>query len=135
MKTSTDPRHVHRRKMVQNLFTVNFDPTQADSEIKELFTKIDSIDESIREAAPEWPISKINHVDLAILRLATYELIVVKKEPIKVVIDEAVELAKEFGGENSPAFVNGALGAIAKKIEPKEENIDTNNLIEEQSEK
>ncbi len=55
-------------------------------------------------------MDKLNGVDLAILRLAVYELIFEGAEPAKVVIDEAVELAKEFGGENSPAFVNGALG-------------------------
>ena len=69
----------------------------------------------ITKAAPEYPIAKINRVDLAILRLAVYELLVEKREPPKVIIDEAVELAKEYGGETSPAFVNGALGKLIKK--------------------
>lgn len=118
MKTSSDPRHQHRRNVVQALFANLFDPAQKASEVSEILLHRDLIDTSIQSAAPEWPIEKINHVDLSILRLATYELLVVKKEPVKVIIDEAVELAKEFGSETSPSFVNGALGAIAKQLEP-----------------
>jgi len=61
-----------------------------------------------------WPVDKLNKIDLAILRLAIYEL-ERKKTPPKVIIDEAVELAKEFGGENSPSFINGVLGTIYKE--------------------
>jgi len=116
MKTSSDPRHQHRRALVQDLFTHIFDPSQVNTEVNKILSQLELIDQNIQTAAPEWPIAKINHVDLAILRLATYELLVVKKEPVKVIIDEAVELAKEFGSETSPSFVNGALGAIAKKL-------------------
>ncbi len=118
MKTSSDPRHQRRREIVQKLFSQIFDPHQEPDTIKDIIASLSVIDKEIEEAAPEWPLSKINRVDLAILRLATYELIVEKKEPIKVVIDEAVELAKEFGGDTSPSFVNGALGAIVKKVQP-----------------
>lgn len=72
------------------------------------------IDEIIEKCASEWPISKINKIDLAILRLAIYELAFPTKTPPKVIIDEAVELAKEFGSENSPAFINGVLGTVIK---------------------
>lgn len=71
-----------------------------------------TIDSHIQKAAPEYPIEKINRTDLAILRLAVYELLIEKKEPNNVIIDEAIELAKEFGGEASPAFINGALGKL-----------------------
>ncbi len=118
MKTSSDPRHQHRRDLVQKLFSHIFDSDQTPAEIAEILAHQVNIDTLISEAAPEWPLDKINRVDLAILRLATYELTITKKEPFKVVIDEAVELAKEFGAEGSPAFVNGALGAIIKKLEP-----------------
>lgn len=67
-----------------------------------------------------WPVEKLNRIDLAILRLAIYEL-GNEKIPPKVVIDEAVELAKEFGSENSSSFVNGVLGTIYKDA-GKEEN-------------
>jgi len=72
------------------------------------------IDTEIQKAAPEWPIDKIAKIDLAILRLGVYELAIEKKEPPKVIIDEAVELAKEFGNEKSPKFINGALGTVLK---------------------
>lgn len=75
-----------------------------------------SIDSAIQTAAPEWSIEKIAKIDLAILRLAARELMVEKKEPPKVIIDEAVELAKAFGNDNSPKFVNGVLGTILKEI-------------------
>src|SRR3989344_446517 len=70
------------------------------------------IDGAIASAAPEWSLDKISKVDLAILRLAVFELTIEKKEPPKVVIDEAVELAKTYGGDGSPPFVNGVLGTI-----------------------
>lgn len=69
------------------------------------------IDKIITKAAPAWPIDKINKIDLAILRFAVYELME-KVTPQKVVIDEAVEIAKEYGSESSSSFVNGVLGTI-----------------------
>lgn len=74
----------------------------------------EEIDNKIKIAAPEFPIDKINKVDLAILRLAIYELLIDKSQPPKVIIDEAIELAKEYGGESSPGFINGALGKAIK---------------------
>lgn len=74
------------------------------------------IDAKIVEAAPSWPIDNLNKIDLAVLRLAIFELMDGKNPP-KVIIDEAVELAKEFGSENSGSFVNGVLGTIFKKNE------------------
>ncbi len=68
-------------------------------------------------AAPQFPPEKLNKIDLAILRLGVFELIIEQKEPQKVIIDEAVELGKEFGAENSPKFVNGVLGAILKDMQ------------------
>ena len=62
-----------------------------------------------------FPISKIAKIDVAILRLAVYELIFEKNTPPKVIIDEAIELAKEYGSDSSPSFVNGVLGSIYKK--------------------
>jgi len=121
MKTSTDPRHVTRRLIVQDLFAYSFDTKQVTKNIIPVIDSLDTIDQEISQAAPEWPLSKINRIDLAILRLAAFELITVKKEPLKVIIDEAIELAKEFGAEGSPAFVNGALGAIVKKFIPGEQ--------------
>lgn len=114
MKTSKDPRHLRRREAVQVLFAESF--TKQDK-LPELAKKIidgeKDIDKEISEAAPQWPLNKLNKIDLAILRLAVYELSN-SKTPPKVVIDEAVELAKEFGAESTPSFVNGVLGTIYK---------------------
>lgn len=113
MKSALDPRHLKRQKAVQELFARGFHPQKVDSDLaQQILTHLDSIDKTISEAAPEFAIDRINPVDLAILRLGVYELLLAPTEPSKVVIDEAVELAKEFGGENSPAFVNGALGKV-----------------------
>ncbi len=73
----------------------------------------DKIDAIITPAAPEWPIEQIALVDLTILRMAVYELLFSKEDiPPKVAINEAVELAKAFGGPRSSKFVNGVLGTI-----------------------
>lgn len=118
MKSTTDPRHLKRAKIVQYLFASSFSKKSISHRsviiqpIHKLITKIDPI---IEESAPQFPIDKISKIDVAILRLAVYELLFVKVEPKKVIIDEAVELAKEFGGDKSPSFVNGVLGNVDKK--------------------
>lgn len=99
---------------MQDLFSWDFQKHQEDGNLKELLDHLDEIDQAIKESATERPISQINKIDLAILRLATYEVIISKDAPIKVVIDEAVELAKEYGSESSPAFINGALGKLVE---------------------
>ncbi len=73
------------------------------------------LDEMIRAAAPQWPLQQMAKADVSILRLATYEL-ASHGAPLKVVINEAVELAKTYGGESSPRFVNGVLGTVAQRI-------------------
>lgn len=115
MKNPLDPRHKNRQKIVEDLFRKSFHNQSIGTIARIIYSKLDTIDTDIKSAAPEFPIEKINKVDLAILRLAVYELLVEKKEPPKVIIDEAVELAKEYGGETSPSFVNGALGKIVSK--------------------
>ncbi len=118
MKTSKDPRHLKRKNTVQELFAWNFnrDKTQISSETLEIVEKVEDLDPLIQAAAPNRPLEQINRIDLSILRLAIFEL-VQKDIPFKVVVDEAVELAKEFGAESSPSFVNGALGAIIEVLE------------------
>jgi len=77
------------------------------------------IDKIIEKAAPEWPIEQITIVDRNVLRIGLYELLYAKKEevPPKVAINEAIELAKTFGGENSGKFINGVLGTVFKQID------------------
>ncbi len=79
--------------------------------------KKEILDEIIKKAAPEWPIEKLPIVDRNILRLAIWEMLFADKSkvPGKVAINEAVQLAKGFGGENSGKFVNGVLGGIYKE--------------------
>jgi transcription antitermination protein NusB len=72
----------------------------------------DKIDGIIGPAAPEWPVDQIAKIDKVILRIGVYELMLKREVPPKVAINEAVELAKAFGGENSSKFVNGVLGSI-----------------------
>jgi len=73
------------------------------------------LDGAIAEAATHWRLDRIAPVDRTILRLGTYELIAEPDTPAAVVLDEAIELAKRFGEEDSPAFVNGVLDAIRKR--------------------
>ena len=113
MKTEKDPRHIQRRRIVQDLFAYSFKKQRLlDTKSKDIIAQLSEIDINISKAAPAWPINKISKIDLAILRLAVYELLLEKSAPPKVIIDEAIELAKEFGGDSSPAFVNGVLGKI-----------------------
>lgn len=89
----------------------------------------DEIDQLITTAAPEWPLDQISIIDKSILRLAAYELLKDDDIPPKVAINEAVEIAKTFGGENSSKFINGVLGTlyrnsdryVAEEIKPADE--------------
>lgn len=75
------------------------------------------LDKTLQPIAPEWPLDQIAKVDLCVLRLGAYELLYHKDVPPKVVINEAVELAKSFGGDNSSKFVNGVLGTLLKQLD------------------
>ena len=115
----SDPRHIKRMKMVQNLFAQMFYPQESNipeegADVTEIMKHQTEIDASIAKHAPRYPLDRIAKIDLCILRLAIYELMFEKKEPPKVVIDEAVTLAREFGGERSYAFINAVLGAVYK---------------------
>lgn len=117
MKTAHDPRHKTRRNAVKSLFAQSFTEQPRITGLAEkVLSKSDELDEKIEKAAPAWPVENLNRIDLAILRLSVYELLN-RKTPPKVIIDEAVELAKEFGSENSPAFINGVLGTIYQERE------------------
>lgn len=118
MKKASDPRHRKRIKLVNALFAVSFSSQSAISvskDLQKIQNNIDKIDDSIRESAKQFPLDKIAKIDLAILRLAVYELLIERHEPVKVIIDEAVELAKAYGGDASPMFINGVLGYLLKK--------------------
>ncbi len=114
MKTSQDPRHKRRQHFVEELFRTDFHEQKVSPEAQEILKYKDEIDVHIHKAAPDYPIDKINKIDLAILRLAVYELVFKQTEPKNVIIDEAVELAKEYANETSPSFINGVLSHISR---------------------
>ncbi|OGH23679.1 MAG: transcription antitermination factor NusB [Candidatus Levybacteria bacterium RIFCSPLOWO2_01_FULL_38_13] len=116
MKNPLDPRHKKRQKIIEDLFRKSFHNQPLGHEVREIIPHLKTIDENIKKAAPEFPIEKVNKIDLAILRLAIYELLIKRGQPPKVIIDEAIELAKEYGGETSPSFINGALGNIVQDL-------------------
>lgn len=102
--------------------------------IGEVIKKKGVVDEIIEKAAPEWPLDKISVVDRNILRIGLTELLFGDRTqvPPKVAINESIELAKTFGGENSSKFVNGVLGAVYKEIgEPGKEEKSKVKKIEE----
>ena len=76
----------------------------------------DRLDQSIQKFAPAWPIKQIPVVDRNILRLALFEVLLDNRVPVKVAINEAVELAKIFGSDSSARFVNGVLGSVSTQV-------------------
>ena len=129
-----DRRHLRRQKIVQQLFAYSYSDASASSKDRKLQLNVedpdkrtleiidlfDTIDPLIEKYAQKYDISKIARVDAAILRLGIFELMFDKKVPPKVIINEAVELAKELGGENSPSFVNAVLGKVYDEYENSE---------------
>jgi len=79
----------------------------------------DIIDHNIQKFAPSWPIEQIAVIDRNILRLAIFEILLNNKAPVKVAINEAVELAKTFGSDSSSKFVNGVLGSVSALVSKK----------------
>jgi N utilization substance protein B len=146
MKRSTDPRHQARILALQELFSRYFNIEDIPleeipvkellglNEMKEYDTKLyekllqgvienkEEIDTLITKYAPQWPINQMKSVDLQILRIAIYEGFIEKITPPKVSIDEAIEVAKDFGGEISSKFVNGVLGAIYEETKKENKN-------------
>lgn len=118
-----DPRHAQRIKTVQNLFSYSYShtldtiPHKGDPKTQKILNFLKEIDNLIQTYAAKFPTDKIARTDLSILRLGVYEMTIEKKLPEKVVIDEAVELAKELSGEKSYAFVNAVLGKILNHIQ------------------
>ena len=138
MKSKNDPRHNARKLALTSIFCWLFsdpdpeeclqlsqdllDTENCDLELTKRIARgvqenRKEIDALIEEHAPEWPLDKIAKVDLVILRIAIYEILFEKDLPDKVAIDEAVELAKEFGNETASSFVNGVLGSIVASKE------------------
>lgn len=147
MKKAHDSRHEARKVALQTLFEWSFNSTnieeiakrnlenfandldtdltavEIDKDlvfflVKGITENLDSIDKIIAQAAPEWPLEQIAKVDLETLRISIFELYIARSVPPKVAIDEAVELGKQFGGDNSSKFINGVLGTVVKELMP-----------------
>ena len=100
-----------------------------------VMAKINELDKIIEKAAPQWPINQIAMVDRSVLRLGIYELLFGKRDevPPRVAINEAIELAKSFGGDASGKFVNGVLGTIHREIgEPGKDDVPPKKTKDEQ---
>lgn len=97
---------------------------------KGIIEHFDELNDIISKAAPEWPLEQISIIDRNILRIGLYELIYAdpNEVPPKVAINEAIELAKNYGGPNSSKFINGVLGTVYKQIAPKGE---TKEVVED----
>jgi len=103
-----------------NQFAPNFnDHGFVENLVKGVIDNIKDIDTYIIKYATEWPLDQITTVDRNVLRLGVYELVFDANIPAKVAINEAIEIAKAFGGESSGRFVNGVLGAIFKEVPAK----------------
>ncbi len=87
--------------------------------LEDIIAHIPEIDECLNRVSKGWKTSRMGKVDLSILRLAAYELLYDDDVPTGVAINEAVEIAKRYGGDDSASFVNGILGQIARQADPK----------------
>lgn len=116
-----DQRHEKRIKIIQDLYALSFPSSsehvhEYESPLSaEVLKHTDRIDAEINEFAAKYQSDRLAKVDLAVLRLAVFEMLIEKKTPPKVIINEAIDLAKEMGGEHSPGFINAVLGQIYKK--------------------
>jgi len=90
--------------------------------VRGALTNLPQIDRTIQEIAPEWPFDQMSPIDRNILRIAIFEMVFDPDIPLKVAINEAVELAKLFGSESTRRFVNGALGTLASRQMSKEQH-------------
>lgn len=116
MKSRNDPRHQKRIKSIQSLFAWGITHKTDDDSLLPIISEIKKIDELISGAAPKWPLDQVNKVELAILRYSIWELKNKDQTPAKVIMDEAIEIGKEFGDVNSSSFINAVLGNIFKKL-------------------
>ena len=114
---SHDPSVVLDRRLSEESFQPSAEAFSRNLVVGVLANR-DKFDETIARFAPSWPIIQMAVVDRNILRMAIYEMTVGGETPPKVAINEAVELAKVFGSESSPKFVNGVLGSVMKTAKP-----------------
>ena len=93
---------------------------------------VDQLDELIIQHAPDWPLEQVATIDRNILRISLWEFAVYKDTPLKVAINEAVELAKLYGSDSSPRFINGVLGSVSNQLNEIQQVL--NKIIDEKEE-
>jgi transcription antitermination protein NusB len=151
MKRNADERHLARRVALTTLFcaqsseetsieecekssldnldlkTGEWDQQLAENIIQGVLQNLTDINKTIKTCAPQWPLDKIFKIDLTILRMALFELLFSDDIPSRVAIDEAVELAKDFGNDTSSKFVNGVLGTVLEQEKAKDSGVKEKN--------
>ncbi len=106
------------------ILSSRFEQLSFDDDLKQFISQIISgvvknktaLDEFISDFAPDWPLDQVAIIDLNLIRIALWEISVYRKTPIKVAVNEAVELAKIYGADGSPRFINGVLGALIDNL-------------------
>jgi len=123
MKTITDPRHLRRIRILQALYSQQFTGTKViplppveRPILEEINNNLVRINIEIDKFATKFPTNKMSKMDLSILQLGIYELLINNHEPYKVILDESIELAKEFGAIKSSNFINGILGKLVENL-------------------
>jgi len=123
MKTKNDPRHLRRINLIKALYSQQFAALQKPllnrPEMliyKEIINAHTQIDQKINQYALKFTTEKMARIDLAILQLGVYELTVNNQTPYSVIVDECIELAKEFGAAKSANFINGVLGKLVEDL-------------------
>ena len=84
--------------------------------VRQIYARVEELDGQINDVAQGWKTKRMGRVDLTLIRLALFEILYDDAVPEKVAINEAVELAKKFGGDDSPSFINGILGKLVRKM-------------------
>lgn len=110
MRPDDDPMQIAVRNMEN--FAEDVDRDFVVTNLKGAIENLSGVDELIAKAAPEWPLEQVSPIDKSILRLAIHEILHSPDVPPKVIINEAVELGKSYGGDNTGKFVNGVLGTV-----------------------
>lgn len=87
----------------------------AESLVDGVTAHVAELDATIKKLAPNWPLDQMSRMDVTILRMGIYELAVTRDAPVKAAINEAVDLAKLYGGESSGRFINGVLGSVTRQ--------------------
>lgn len=118
----TDSVHHDPQQVIDNRLTDESSDVEGESFARRLFFAVlqnqAQLDAVIQQHAPEWPLDQVAIIDRNLLRMALCEMTILRDAPVKVVINEAIELAKDFGSDSSSRFINGVLGSVVTRGVP-----------------